>query len=115
MALFSKDTQKKEAAAASSGSLRMDRSNILKHSRITEKATVNEAKSVYVFNVAASATKRDIVDAMRDLYKVVPVKVAIAKIPTKKTRSARTGIVGVKRGGKKAYVYLKKGETISIS
>ena len=28
---------------------------------------------------------------------------------------ARTGKSGVKRGGKKAYVYLKKGDTISIA
>jgi len=40
--------------------------------------------------------------------------VRVATIPSKTKRSARTGKTGTKKGGKKAYIYLKKGETINI-
>jgi len=53
--------------------------------------------------------------AVKELYKVTPRKITIATIPHKSVRSARTGKVGVKGGGKKAYVYLNKGETIAIA
>ena len=72
-------------------------------------------QSVYVFEVAETATKRDIVMAVREIYNVTPRMVRVASIPTKTTRNMRTGINGIKRGGKKAYVFLKKGETIIIS
>ena len=121
MALFSKKTTKKETKAvtpettSSTNTIRASRANILRHARITEKATMHAMDSVYVFEVAPYATKRDVVEAIRDIYQVIPRMVRIAKIPSKPTRSMKTGIVGVKRGGKKAYVYLKKGETITIS
>ena len=90
-------------------------SHVLQHARITEKASMANADSVYVFNVAANATKRDIIRAVHALYKVMPSKVAILKVPAKKVRHMRSGHEGVKSGGKKAYVYLKKGETLTIS
>jgi large subunit ribosomal protein L23 len=90
-------------------------SHILKHARITEKATNLSAGNVYVFDVAVNATKTDIVAAVRALYKVVPEKIAIVTVPSKARRSMRNGKLGIKRGGKKAYIFLKKGETITIS
>lgn len=90
-------------------------SQVLQQARITEKATMHSDAGVYTFNVAESATKRDIVSAVRALYKVTPRKVAIVSIPSKVRRNMRTGKIGMKHGGKKAYVYLKKGETITIS
>lgn len=118
MAIFgTKKAGKKAATQDSSGTsgARSSRAHVLRHARITEKATINEAQGVYVFNVDVAATKRDIIVAMRDIYQVTPVKVRVAKVPSKAARSQRTGITGVKSGGKKAYVYLKKGETITIS
>lgn len=123
MALFSKKDNRKDAkpakAAAASANeksgTRSSNAHILRHARITEKATMHSAESVYVFEVSTRATKRDIVMAIRDIYNVTPRMVRVATIPTKATRNARTGVTGVKRGGKKAYVYLKKGETIMIS
>ncbi len=73
------------------------------------------ADSIYVFDVAMSATKRDISHAVQALYKVTPQKVAIVSVPAKKVRHMRTGRIGMKKSGKKAYVYLKKGETITLS
>lgn len=120
-ALFSrksKDAQKASvpaptAAAQSGGDV--DVSHVLQRPRITEKATVASGMSVYVFDVEQGATKRQIRSAVERYYKVRPRRVRVVSIPAKRVRSMRTGERGVKRGGKKAYVYLKKGETITIA
>ena len=88
------------------------RFDILHRPHITEKASAGAEKGVYVFDVAKSATKREIAKAVAALYKVTPVKVAIVAIPRKQIIvKGRSGMSG---GGKKAYVYLKKGEKIEI-
>lgn len=92
-----------------------DLSHVLKHPRITEKATMHQGDSVYTFDIAERATKRDIIAAVRAIYKVTPRKVAIVSVPSKARRSMRTGQSGVSKGGKKAYVYLRKGKTITIA
>ena len=92
-----------------------DLSHILKHARITEKATMHQGGNVYTFDVATAATKRDVIRAVQALYKVKPVKVAMTRVPEKKVRNMRSGKIGVKKGGKKAYVFVKQGDTITIS
>lgn len=92
-----------------------DHTTILKHARITEKASMHQGSGVYTFDVSERATKRDIIRAVQSLYKVKPVKVALARVPAKKVRHMRTGKLGTKQGGKKAYVYLKPGDSISLS
>lgn len=117
MALFSKNTKKEVAAEtkpATVSTVAAAATVLLKRPRITEKATAAALGSVYIFDVAGNATKRDIIKAVVALYKVTPRKVAVASVPTKNVRNMRSGIRGTKGGGKKAYVYLKKGETISI-
>lgn len=118
MALFSKkDTKKDEAkkAVTASTSVVRDLTHVLQHARITEKATMHGEQGVYTFNVSPRTTKSEIKQAVFSLYKVTPRLVRILKVPTKVRRNARTGKVGVTSGGKKAYVYLKKGETITLS
>lgn len=117
MALFTKKTSGTDAQAvdAAVSGVRRDLSHVLRRARITEKATMQQEGGVYTFNVAVNATKRDIVAAIHAHYKVTPRLVRIVKVPTKIRRNARTGKMGVKSGGKKAYVYLKKGETMTIS
>jgi large subunit ribosomal protein L23 len=123
MALFGSrkktEEQKPEATQATqpqaSGSNVSRVAHVLKNPRITEKASDMQAMSVYAFDVADSATKTQIASAVHSVYKVSPRKVRIVQVPSKKTRSARTGRTGVKSGGKKAYVYLKSGETITIA
>jgi large subunit ribosomal protein L23 len=99
-----------------SGSVRSsgDLSHILRHARITEKASMHMEQSVYVFDVAPRATKTEIAAAVQKLYSVAPRMVRIAIVQSKTKRSARTGKTGISKGGKKAYVYLKKGETINL-
>lgn len=101
-------------AAPSTKGLGQDLSHILLHPRITEKATDQSVYNAYVFDVAVSANKKQIAAAVQRLYKVTPTKVRVVNVPTKRVRHARTGIVGKTAASKKAYVYLKKGETISV-
>jgi large subunit ribosomal protein L23 len=86
---------------------------VLRQPRITEKATAISAFNVYTFDVATSANKKLIVSAVKDVYNVTPVKVRIVAIPSKHVMSRR-GTHGRTARGKKAYVYLKKGDTIEL-
>lgn len=82
--------------------------------RITEKAIGMNDNSVYTFVVRPSATKYQVRDAIKSLYNVTPVKVNIVN---KKAAERMVGSRGSKKhvkGMKKAYVYLKKGETINL-
>ena len=83
--------------------------------RITEKATMQEESGVYTFNITAEANKREIIRAIQQTFKVTPRSVRIVQIPEKRKRSMRTGKRGVKKGGKKAYVYLKRGDKITVA
>lgn len=120
MALFSskkKTTKKEKTDAVKPSSVAVsgaDLSQVIRHARITEKATMHSINGVYVFDVADTAGKREIMAAVKKLYSVTPAKVRVTTVPAKTKRNARTGRVGIKTGGKKAYVYLKKGETINI-
>jgi large subunit ribosomal protein L23 len=109
----SEKTEKKvSATVVVSGITARDLSRIIRRPRITEKASMNAASGVYAFEVSPEATKRTIAAAVAELYNVVPVKVAIVPIPHKQVMIRnRKGVSG---GGKKAYVYLKKGETIEF-
>jgi large subunit ribosomal protein L23 len=117
MAIFGskkKNTQADAPTKEKVSGVARDLSHVLTHARITEKATMHQSDSVYTFNVNSAATKRDVIRAVYEQYKVLPRMVRVVTIPTKSVRHARTGKTGVKGGGKKAYVYLKKGETITI-
>ena len=125
MALFGKNKKTEETKpvaavpateqATSTTNVSGNFAHVLKNPRITEKATMHQSVGVYTFDVAERATKQDIAAAVRQTYKVTPRKVRIVVVPSKTTRSMKTGRTGVKSGGKKAYVYLKSGETITIS
>ena len=120
MALFGnkKKTEKKDAAAVATTSSSATGvghlAHVLKHARITEKASMLQSQNVYAFDVAASATKRQIMHAIRAVYNVSPIKVAVINVASKEKRNARTGRSAMAHGGKKAYVYLKSGDTITL-
>jgi ribosomal protein L23 len=80
---------------------------------IGEKASESASKNCYVFDIHLDATKRDVVSAIRSAYKVTPVRVNVTYIRAKNVVTRR-GQRGVKQGGKKAYVYLKKDDTITL-
>ncbi|MEI7765439.1 MAG: 50S ribosomal protein L23 [bacterium] len=85
---------------------------IIKNPRITEKASFNAEQNVYTFDVTENANKTEIKKAIFALYKVHPVKVNILRVQDKQVMSK--GKKGVKSGGKKALVYLKKEDKIEF-
>ena len=112
MAKVIKKTEKKVAPSKTGKFVRVFPSVLLRP-RITEKASQKAMEeNVYVFEIPKDATKRDVAKAVFDFYKVVPTKVAVVPVPRKSVfvRGKR----GMTAGGKKAYVYLKKGDTIEF-
>ncbi|HRH22738.1 MAG TPA: 50S ribosomal protein L23 [Candidatus Paceibacterota bacterium] len=88
-------------------------SSVIIRPYITEKAGLLAEKRVYTFEVAPSANKVTIAQAIASIYKVVPVKIAIVTIKPH-TRMFKNRIQGKTAGAKKAYVYLKEGDTIDF-
>lgn len=85
-------------------------SGILIRPRITEKANFVVANNIYTFEIAALATKKQVIEVVKAFYGVSPLKVNIVKNPAKAVFIK--GKKGVKAGVKKVYVYLKKGDKI---
>lgn len=81
--------------------------------RITEKSSIFADKGAYTFNVTDNANKNEIKKAIKLVYGVTPIKVNITKRTEKVV--ARRGVLGIKQGGKKAVVYLKKGDKITFA
>jgi large subunit ribosomal protein L23 len=89
-----------------------DFGQMVRNPRITEKSTMVAERNVYTFDIDPRATKVDIRLAIKKLYNVTPVKVNVVAIAQKSVM--RRGRAGVKGGGRKAFVYLKKGEKIEF-
>lgn len=87
-------------------------SGIIIRPRVTEKAALlsERDREVHVFEVSRNATKRKIAEAVKGLYKVTPLKIAIIKVPAKS--SFVRGRMSKGKIGRKAYVYLKEGDKI---
>jgi len=122
MALFSKkkevkkeDKVVKSTESKSTSPSVVDYSGILRNPRITEKTAIVSSGSVYVFDVDPRANKTQVKKAVEMIYKVKPVKVNITKIVKKPVASKKIRKTYYKGGGKKAYVFLKKGETIQFA
>ena len=88
------------------------KTNLIKNPRVTEKASFSAEQNVYTFDVSASTNKTEIKKAIFALYKVKPIKVNVLSVPKKHIMSK--GRAGVKGGGRKALVYLKKGDKIEF-
>lgn len=92
--------------------MKKDLNAVLIRPHITEKATMSSESSVYVFEIAKTATKTQIEKAFTEKYKIDPIKVSTVTIPAKNVFVR--GKKGLKSGYRKAYIYLKKGEKIEI-
>ena len=118
MALLKKKKEKEKKPEAPktevSSSVLNDRGSfIIIRPRVTEKASLSVAENnSYVFEIVSGATKYDVSRAIKDLYKVSPAKIRIAKSPSKRIWSK--GKWGRTPAIKKAYVYLNKGDKIEI-
>ncbi len=80
---------------------------------ITEKATMASEHGAVVFQVAKTASKPVIKDAVEALFgvKVKAVNTVITKGKSKRFR----GVAGERSDVKKAYVMLEEGNTIDVS
>ncbi len=88
---------------------------IIKAPWLSEKALIGTENGVYVFEVPARATKPEIAEAIEAIYKVTPRQVRVVNLPAKrKALRTRRGF-GTRAARHKAYVYLKKGETIQFA
>ncbi|MDQ5883405.1 MAG: large subunit ribosomal protein [Patescibacteria group bacterium] len=103
---------KAKTSKKAEGEVAFDSGSIIRNPRITEKAAYASDKNVYTFDIAPRASKIEIVKAIKSIYNVTPIKVNVTAIPTK--RVVRKNTLGQKGGGKKAYVFLKKGDKIEF-
>ena len=80
--------------------------------RITEKSGILAQGGVYTFEVTKNANKEIVAKAVKSLYKVTPVKIAMINTPVRNTFvKGRKGTVS---GIRKAIVTVKKGEKIDF-
>ncbi|KKW44221.1 MAG: 50S ribosomal protein L23 [Parcubacteria group bacterium GW2011_GWA2_56_21] len=81
----------------------------------SEKALIVTEKGVYTFAVPQRATKAEIANAIKEVYKVEPKKIRIINLPGKaKSLRTRRG-EGFRAARRKAYVYLNAGDTIQFA
>lgn len=123
MALFSRNKDAKESDKTTAKDTKevstarptdRDLSSVLIKPRITEKAVGQSEQNVYTFVVRRDATKHDVRDAVKAAFGVTPVKVNIVNKQPRQHMSRRIGKKITEKGRKKAYVYLKKGDTINL-
>lgn len=80
--------------------------------RVTEKSGLLSQSNIYTFEVTKDSNKAGVAKAIKALYKVVPVKVAIINTPIRNVFvKGRKGTVA---GMKKAVVTIRKGEKIDF-
>jgi len=134
MALFSNDTKKAIAPNKASGSLSRGKASVAKKPKspkaapldgrlegilrapwLSEKALIGTERGVYVFEVPRTATKTLVIAAVESIYKVKPRQVRMVNLPAKKTNLRTRRGTGTRARRHKAYVYLKKGETIQFA
>lgn len=121
MALFGKKKETKQSAVkkevvdvSKAQPTDRDLASVIVRPRVTEKSVGMSEQNVYTFVVKRSANKFQVRDAVKALYNVTPVKINIVnKKPAKRMVGSRNRVKHV-AGIKKAYVYLKKGDTINI-
>lgn len=90
----------------------LEGNKVIRNPRITEKAARISDENIYTFDIYPNVTKIDIIKAIKDAYKVKAIKVNIVTVPTKRVYRAKN--IGVKGGGRKAYVTLQKGDKIEF-
>ena len=87
--------------------------DVIRQPIITEKATMASENNAVVFEVAISANKPQIKEAVESLFnvKVKAVNTSITKGKVKRFK----GQLGKRKDIKKAYVTLEEGNTIDVS
>jgi large subunit ribosomal protein L23 len=118
MALFGSKKNKKEeskktvSVPAVQSSFESGMASVILSPRVTEKSGILSQGGTYTFKVAKNANKSMVAKAVRTLYKVNPVKIAMINVPAKNVFVK--GHMGTVSGFKKAIVTVKKGEKIDF-
>ena len=87
----------------------MNANQIIRRPLVTEKSTIRrEVENVITFEVAGSANKIQVKQAVEELFKVKVEEVRLFNVRGKMKRMGR--FVGKRRDWRKAYVRLKEGE-----
>jgi large subunit ribosomal protein L23 len=79
---------------------------------ITEKASHLQQHGTYAFFVNRNASKHQVVQAVKEVYGVKPVKVAMLNVAGKAKRTGKG--MGRRSDYKKAMVTLPKGSTLAV-
>jgi large subunit ribosomal protein L23 len=91
---------------------------IVIYPRLTDKTYANATSgNTYVFNVPLSANKIQVKEVVEQLYSVSVETVNIVRMIGKSKRTVRKGgrqLLGKRSNYKKAYVTVKKGQTIPV-
>src|SRR3989344_7496830 len=102
----------KENATLSGFSDNSANSSILRP-RITEKSgDASQKLNAYTFEISRSTSKNEVAKAIKELYKVTPLRINVINLPRKRILSR--GKKGWSGGVKKAVVYLKEGDKIEF-
>lgn len=111
MAIFGTKKAEKKSEKGAPASAK----NVIQRPRLTEKAANLSSSNVYTFDVVQGASKHDVVRAIESLYKVSPVKVNVVNTKGKQVALRTRRGKGTKNNARKAYVYLKQGDTIDFA
>ena len=90
----------------------MKNESILIEPVLSEKANILREQGKYVFKVDPRASKLQIKEAVRKLFKVTPVSCTVMNVAGKPKRLRNRP--GYRSNWKKAIVRLSKGDTIAI-
>ncbi len=107
-----KEKSKTEKRAEAAAGVSFPKGSAVISPRVTDKSGLLSQKGIYTFNVRAGVNVYQIAQAIETAYKVTPVKVAV--VPVKGKAVFARGKAGMTAGGRKAYVYLKKGDVIEF-
>jgi large subunit ribosomal protein L23 len=111
MPLFSPTTKDTKAKKNADDGRHHD---ILRAPWLSEKALIGTENGVYVFEVPTDANKFQISAAVEAIYNVKPRQIRVVNLPAKKKALRTRRGMGSRAARHKAYVYLKKGETIQF-
>lgn len=87
---------------------------VLRQGLLSEKIYNQMESGIYTFLVNSDSTKNDVRKAVEGQFNVKVTKVNISKKPSKKKRVTETRKVVNTGAGKKAVVYLKSGDRITM-
>jgi len=92
----------------------MNQAYIIKKPLITEKSIKDATNGVYTFEVAKTASKDQIAQAVKDFYDVDVTGVRTITIPPRIYRAGRRRTRRIAAAGKKALVQLKQGQKLDL-